>query len=185
MYDRQRGRDSHSEPRVRVNEDIRVPQIRVVGPDGEMIGIMSPYEALKIAQSKEMDLVEIAPQAQPPVCKIIDFGKFRYEQQKRDKLQKKAQHHQQLKEIRFNPDTGLHDVEFKTRHAREFLLEGDKVKASVTFRGREIVHRDLGIVLLNGFIASLDDISKVDQPLRFEGSNCVVILAPDKIKAKK
>ncbi len=172
------------EPRVRVNERIRAPQIRVIDVSGEMIGVMSPQEALRMARERELDLVEIAPQATPPVCKIIDFGKYRYEQQKREKLQKKSQH-QQLKEIRFKLGVDTHDFDFKTRHAREFLEDGHKVKATVFFRGREIVHKDLGKAVIERFIVALEDISKIDQPIKMEGPNCSVILAPDKVKMKK
>lgn len=147
-----------------------------------MLGVMSPAEAMRLAGERGVDLVEIAPKAEPPVCKIIDFGKFRYEQQKRDKLQKKNQHQQQLKEIRFKAATDTHDFDFKTRHAREFLLDGDKVKASVFFRGREIVHSALGIEMLKRFVAALEDVSKVDQEIKMEGNNCSVILSPDKVK---
>jgi len=167
---------------VRLNEDIDAPRIRVVDEEGQMLGVMSPAEAMRLAGERGVDLVEIAPKAEPPVCKIIDFGKFRYEQQKRDKLQKKNQHQQQLKEIRFKAATDTHDFDFKTRHAREFLLDGDKVKASVFFRGREIVHSALGIEMLKRFVAALEDVSKVDQEIKMEGNNCSVILSPDKVK---
>jgi translation initiation factor IF-3 len=167
---------------VRLNEDIDAPRIRVVDEEGQMLGVMSPAEAMRLAGERGVDLVEIAPKAEPPVCKIIDFGKFRYEQQKRDKLQKKNQHQQQLKEIRFKAATDTHDFDFKTRHAREFLLDGDKVKASVFFRGREIVHSALGIEMLKRFVSALEDVSKVDQEIKMEGNNCSVILSPDKVK---
>lgn len=168
---------------VRLNEEIDAPRIRVVDEEGQMLGVMSPAEAMRLAGERGVDLVEIAPKAEPPVCKIIDFGKFRYEQQKRDKLQKKNQHQQQLKEIRFKAATDTHDFDFKTRHAREFLLDGDKVKASVFFRGREIVHSALGIEMLKRFVAALEDVSKVDQEIKMEGNNCSVILSPDKAKS--
>lgn len=132
-----------------------------------------------------MDLVEIAPQAVPPVCKIIDYGKFSYEQQKREKQQKKAQHQQILKEIRLRAGTDTHDLDFKTRHAHQFLLEGNKVKATVMFRGREIVHQELGRDLLQKFIDALVDVSKIDQPMKTEGKTLSVTLAPEiKKKAK-
>lgn len=169
---------------VRINEDIRVPEIRVVDEDGQMLGIMSPRKAQQIANERGLDLVEIAPQATPPVCKIIDFGKYRYEQQKREKQQKKSQHQQQLKEIRFNYDTDTHDFDFKTRHARGFLEDGHKVKGGVRFHGREIVHRQIGMELLGRFVEALADVSKVDQPIKVEGMNCTVILSPEKIKKK-
>ncbi len=141
---------------------------------------MQKRDALRMAQEQELDLVEIAPQAKPPVCKLIDYGKFTYEQQKREKQQKKAQVHQQLKEIRFKAGTDTHDFDFKTRHAREFLEEGHKVKASVFFRGREIMHQDLGEVMLKRFIEQLADVSKVDQPIKSEGRTLSVTLAPEK-----
>lgn len=143
---------------------------------------MTPYEALKLAQSKEMDLVEIAPQANPPVCKIIDYGKLRYEQQKREKLQRKNQLQQQLKEVRLHPRTDTHDIDFKTRHAREFLDHGHKVKFSVLFKGREMAHKEIGRELLDTIIQSLVNDAKVDQPIRMDGRNMSVILAPDKKK---
>lgn len=146
---------------------------------------MSPRDALKLAQERELDLVEIAPQAKPPVCKIIDFGKFRYEQQKREKLQRKSQQQGQLKEVRLHPRTDTHDVEFKVRHAREFLAEGHKVKFTVVFKGREITRKEVGRELLQGIIEMLQDDAKTDQPLRTDGHNMSVILAPEKKKPAK
>lgn len=136
-------------------------------------------EALRIALERELDLVEIAPQANPPVCKIIDYGKFIYEQTKREKQQKKAQVHSTLKEVRFKAGTDTHDFDFKTRHAREFLEEGHKVKATVMFKGREILHKELGEELLQRFINALADVAKIDQPMRMEGRFLGVMLAPD------
>lgn len=146
---------------------------------------MSSREALQLAMDRELDLVEIAPQANPPVCKIIDFGKFKYEQQKRDKSQRKNQHQQQLKEVRLHPRTDTHDVDFKTRHAREFLGEGHKVKFTVVFKGREITHQDIGRELLQGIIDALVEDAKVDQAIRMDGRNMSIILAPDTSKRKK
>lgn len=165
---------------VRVNEEIDAARVRVVDEDGQIIGIMSAQEALDYAIGQGLDLIEIAPKAEPPVCKVIDLGKYRYEQQKREKQQKKSQHQQHLKEIRFKAATDTHDFDFKTRHAREFLLDGDKVKASVMFRGREIVHSALGIEMLKRFVAALEDVSKIDQEIKMEGSTCSVILSPEK-----
>jgi len=145
---------------------------------------MSSREALQLAMDRELDLVEIAPQATPPVCKIIDYGKFKYEQQKRDKTQRKHQHQQQLKEVRLHPRTDTHDVDFKTRHAREFLLEGHKVKFTVVFKGREITHQNIGRELLEGIIQSLAEEAKVDQPIRMDGRNMSTILAPESKKKK-
>lgn len=146
---------------------------------------MSVREALKHSAERELDLVEIAPQAKPPVCKIIDFGKFQYEQQKREKLQKKKQHVTVLKEIRFHPNTDTHDFDFKTRHAIGFIEDGNKVKASVIFKGRELAYKEQGSKLLEKFIEQLDDISKVEQPIKFEGRTMSVIVTPEKKNKKK
>jgi translation initiation factor IF-3 len=169
----------------KINYEIKALQIRVVDAEGAMLGILTRNEAIKIAEEREMDLVEIAPQANPPVCKIIDYGKFTYELQKKEKLQKKNQQQQLMKEIRFKWRTDTHDFNFKTRHAREFLEEGNKVKASVVFRGREITHQEIGKELLERFIAELKDIAKVDSNLRMEGKNLSVILTPEKTKKSK
>jgi len=130
-------------------------------------------------------LVEIAPQAKPPVCKIIDFGKFKYEQQKREKIQKKNQQVSLLKEIRMHPNTDVHDFEFKAKHAINFIEEGDKVKVCVMFKGREMAYTEQGEELLNRFIQKLEDISKVESPIKMEGKNMNVILIPSKQKSKK
>jgi translation initiation factor IF-3 len=172
-----------SQRKHKINEEISAPEVRVVDAQGAPLGVIPRREALRIAQERELDLVEIAPQASPPVCKIIDYGKFVYEQSKRDKQQKKAQHNQTLKEVRFKAGTDTHDFDFKTRHAREFLVEGHKVKATVLFRGREIMHQSFGQVLLQKFIDALADISKVDQPMKMEGRMLGVMLAPDVKKA--
>lgn len=132
-----------------------------------------------------MDLVEIAPQATPPVCKIIDFGKFTYEQQKREKLQKKKQQVSVLKEIRLHPNTDTHDFDFKVRHAINFIEEGNKVKVSVIFKGRELAYTELGETLIKKFIEKLDDVAKVEQEPKFEGRAMQAILAPTKSKKKK
>lgn len=133
-----------------------------------------------MAQRFGLDLVEIAPNLDPPVCKIVDFGKFRYEQQKKVKEARKKQHNVTLKEIRFRPHTDKHDFDFKTRHAREFLEQGHKVKAWVQFRGRDIVYKDAGRDLLSRFSEELDDISKLDQAPKMEGRRMTTILAPTK-----
>ena len=138
-----------------------------------------------MAEEKEQDLVEIAPQAKPPVCKIIDYGKFRYEQQKRDKLQRKNQSVSILKEIRFHPNTDVHDFEFKAKHAINFLNEGNKVKATVRFKGREMAYKDQGSDLLNRFIERIEEYAKVETPIKMEGRNMSVILVPLPKKIKK
>jgi translation initiation factor IF-3 len=169
----------------KINDEIGAPELRVVDSTGAPLGILPRKEALRIALERELDLVEIAPQANPPVCKIIDYGKFVYEQQKREKLQKKAQTQTTLKEVRFKAGTDTHDFDFKTRHAREFLEDGHKVKATVMFKGREILHKELGEVLLQRFIDALADVSKVDQPMRMEGRFLGVMLAPESKKIAK
>lgn len=145
---------------------------------------MTSREALQLAMERELDLVEVAPQANPPVCKIVDYGKYRYEQQKREKTQRKNQLHQQLKEVRLHPRTDDHDIDFKTRHAREFLQEGHKVKFTVVFRGREMAHQIIGRQLLEGIIQALAEDAKLDQPIRMEGRNMSITLTPDSKKKK-
>ena len=145
---------------------------------------MSISEALKKADDFGFDLVEIAPNAKPPVCKIIDYGKLLYEQQKRDKLQKKKQHVTVLKEIRLHPNTDKHDFDFKARHAEKFLKEGNKVKVSVIFKGRELAYKDHGKELLIRFIETLDEVSNVEHEIKFEGRTMHAILAPLKSRTK-
>jgi translation initiation factor IF-3 len=129
--------------------------------------------------------VEIAPQAKPPVCKIIDYGKFKYEQQKRDKIQRKNQQITLLKEIRLHPNTDVHDFDFKANHAVNFLEEGNKVKVSVMFKGREMAYKEQGEELLNRFIERVEDVAKVESPIKMEGRNMNIILVPSKLKGKK
>lgn len=140
--------------------------------------------ALKKAEEKNLDLVEIAPQAKPPVCKIINFGKFQYEQQKRDKIQKKKQVVILLKEIRLRPNTDDHDFNFKARHAKKFIEDGNKVKVSVFFRGRELAYKEHGRKLLEKFVEELSDVAKVENPIKFEGRSMITILTPLKSKKK-
>lgn len=157
----------------------------MIGTNGEQIGIVSIKEALKKAEEAGLDLVEIAPQASPPVCKIIDFGKFTYEIQKKEKLQKKNQVLSVLKEIRLHPNTDTHDFDFKARHAVNFIEQGDKVKVSVIFKGRELAFTELGENLLKKFIERLSEVAKVEQEPKFEGRAMHAILAPLKGKKKK
>ena len=151
----------------------------MVDPNGGH-GIYTIDEALDLARKFELDLVEIAPNLDPPVCKIVDFGKYRYELQKKEKEARKKQHNVTLKEIRFRPHTDTHDFDFKTRHAREFLEQGHKVKAWVQFRGRDIVYKDAGRDLLNRFSEALGEVSKVDQAPKMEGRRMTTILTPSK-----
>lgn len=153
--------------------------MRVVDPEGEH-EVTSLDEALEKARKFQLDLVEIAPGARPPVCKIIDYGKYRYEEQKKLKEQRKKSKAAQLKEIRFRPRTDTHDFEFKTRHAREFLEDGDKVRAYVQFRGRDIIYKDQGMEMLKKFIEELQDIARIEEPPKMEGRRMTTILAPHK-----
>jgi translation initiation factor IF-3 len=153
--------------------------------DGTQLGIYTVRDALKISAERGMDLIEIAPQAKPPVCKIIDFGKYKYEQQKREKIQRKNQQVTLLKEIRLHPNTDVHDFDFKAKHAINFLEEGNKVKVVVMFKGREMAYTEQGEELLNRFIERVEDIAKVESPIKMEGRNMNMILIPSKTKSKK
>jgi len=157
----------------------------VIDQQGGQLGVMTPGEAMTLAREQDADLVEIVPKAIPPVCKIINFGKFKYELAKKDKIQKKHQHVSLLKELRFHPNTDVHDFEFKARHARKFLTDGHKVKATVVFKGREITYKEKGQTLLSRLVEQLDDVSKVDQTARMEGRSMVMILAPEKKKPER
>lgn len=156
--------------------------MRVIDDEGEQLGIMPPRKALAIAEEKELDLVEIAPQANPPVCRIMDYGKYRYEQQKKEKLLKKKQQTVSIKEVRYHPTTDTHDFDFKLRHARQFLLDGHKVKASVVFRGRQMAHQELGFELLKKLRAELEDLAIVEKEPNMEGRSMIAIFTPDKKK---
>jgi translation initiation factor IF-3 len=149
------------------------------------LGIFTVRDAIKLSVERGFDLVEIAPQAVPPVCKIIDFGKFKYEQQKRDKIQKKNQTVTILKEIRLHPNTDVHDFDFKVKHALNFLEDGNKVKVSVMFKGREMAYTEKGEELLNRFIEKMDDNAKIESPIKLEGRNMNMILTPQSKKGKK
>ena len=170
---------------VRVNEEIKASKVRLIDVDGTQLGIYTVRDALRIAGERGQDLIEIAPQAKPPVCKILDFGKFKYEQQKREKIQRKNQQVSLLKEIRLHPNTDVHDFEFKAKHALNFLEEGNKVKVVVMFKGRELAYTEQGEGLLNRFIEKVQDVAKVETPIRLEGKSMTVILIPSKTKSKK
>ena len=157
----------------------------MIDTDGKQLGVFLIKDARRLASERGRDLVEIAPQAKPPVCKIIDFGKFRYEQQKKEKLQKKNQQVSVLKEIRFHPNTDVHDFDFKTRHAINFLDEGNKVKATVVFKGREMAYVEQGENLLKRFLERVEDIAKVEVEPKMEGRNMSLIVVPISKKGKK
>ena len=168
-----------------MNDDIDSPRVRLIDIDGKQLGVFLIKDAIRLATERGQDLVEIALQAKPPVCKIINYGKFRYEQQKREKIQKKNQVVSVLKEIRFHPNTDVHDFDFKTRHAVNFLEDGNKVKATVLFKGREMAYTEQGENLLKKFIERLEDVAKVEVPVKLEGRNMSVIMIPASKKGKK
>jgi translation initiation factor IF-3 len=170
------------QPEARVNDRIRVPQVRVIGDDGQQVGVLAVREALALAQSKGLDLVEVSPTARPPVCRIMDYGKFKYEQNLRARKAKKKQHQMQLKEIKMRPKIDDHDYMFKMRHARDFLSERDKVKFTITFRGREIAHTEIGHQLMRRILAEIHDIALVEAPPRQEGKSLSAVVMP---KAQK
>ena len=161
-----------------LNEDIREPQIRLIGEDGEQLGIMSSQEALDLAQEKDLDLVMISPVAKPPVCKIMDYGKYRFEQAKREKEAKKNQHVIEVKEIRMSPSIGENDFMVKLRNGQKFLKEGNRLKVTVRFRGREMAHTDLGRQLLERYAAECAEIAKVDKGAKLEGRLMTQFLSP-------
>ena len=163
-----------------MNEEIRVKEIRVLDSDGAQLGVILTQDALKIAEDKELDLVMISPTANPPVCRIMNFGKYIYEQAKKDKDAKKKQKVVVLKEVRLSPSIEEHDVNIKATNARKFLLEEDKVKVTVRFRGREMDYSSRGRAILNSFLLRVEDICVVEKPARLEGKNMIMILAPKK-----
>jgi translation initiation factor IF-3 len=167
-----------AEPKVRINERIRAPQVRVISPDGEQLGILAPFEALERAREYGLDLVEVAPGVDPPVCKIMDYGKYRYEESKKEHKSKKKQAVVVLKEVKLRPKTEEHDLTHKAKQAKQFISEKCKVKVTVMFRGREITHPEQARVLIDKLLALLGDEVLVEQPAKFEGRNMTMILAP-------
>jgi len=165
---------------IRVNERIRAPEIRVIDDEGTQLGIMSVPEALRMAQTRELDLVEVAPNAQPPVCRLMNFGKYQYEQAKRDRQARRAQKQIEVKEVRLRPKTGEHDTEVRVRQARRFLEEGNKVKVRVRFRGREIYHPEVATEILSSFAKRLLDVGEVETHPNLEGSSLLMVIAPRK-----
>lgn len=163
---------------MRINEEIRAREVRVIGSDGEQLGIMSGREAQQLAYEKHLDLVEIAPTAKPPVCRIMDYGKYRYEQQKREKESRKKQKTFDIKEVKLRPGIEEHDFNVKFKNAVRFLEDGDKVKVTIMFRGRELSHPELGEVLLNKMAAQLKETAVVERQPKLEGKNMIMIVAP-------
>ncbi len=169
----------------RVNETIRVPEVRLIGPNNENIGVVSIEQALRIAREAEKDLVEVAGTATPPVCRVMDFGKFLYEREKKEKEARKAQTKIEVKEIRLRPKTNEHHRGFKTRDARRWLLEGNKVRVTVRFRGREITYPELALEDLKEVAEELADIAAIEQMPSMEGKVMTMVLAPSRVGTKK
>lgn len=174
----------HISNELRINEEIRAREIRVIDENGQQLGIMSLRDALRIANERNLDLVEVAPNAKPVVCRIMDYGKHRYEQSKRDKLAKKKQKVINVKEIRMTPQIDEHDFNVKTRSVEKFLKAGDKVKVTIRFRGREIVHTTLAKEKLEELANNVKDVGVIERVPKLEGRNMIMILAPKADSAK-
>ena len=159
-----------------INGQIRDREVRVIGTDGEQLGVMSARDAQKLADEAELDLIKIAPKAKPPVCKIMDYGKFRYEQQKREKEAKKKQHVVETKEIRLSPNVEMNDLKTKANNARKFITKGDKIKVTLRFRGREMAHISSSAHVLDDFAKMLEDIAQVSKAAKLEGRNMTMFL---------
>ena len=163
-----------------INEDIKVKEVRLLASNGEMLGVVSSKEALRLAEEAELDLVMMSPNANPPVCKIMDLGKFIYEQSKKEKEARKKQNVINVKEIRVSPTIEEHDIGIKSNNARKFLIDGDKVKITVRFRGREADYSHVGRKILDNFLTKLEDVCVIERPAKLEGRNMIMILAPKK-----
>ncbi len=167
-----------TDKRVRVNRQIRISPVRVIDEEGEQLGILPVEQALAMADEQGLDLVEVAPTARPPVCRIMDYGKFKYEEARKARKARKKQHQVQIKEVKFRPGIEEHDFEFKIRHARRFLEEGNKVKATMMFRGRQVARADLGRQVLSRVAVALDDVGRVESEPALEGRNMTMIVGP-------
>lgn len=167
-----------------INEQVRDKEIRLISETGEQLGIMSSREAQKIADEKHLDLVKISPAAKPPVCRIMDYGKYRFEQAKKEKEARKKQKTMDIKELRLSPNIDTHDVQVKVKKALEFLSDGNKVKVSIRFRGREIGHSRLGVGILEDFAAQVAEVGVVDKPPKMEARSMIMFLAPKPQKAE-
>ena len=168
-----------------INEEILDSQVRLIGAEGEQLGIMSAADALKIAEERELDLVKIAPGSNPPVCKIMDYGKFRFEQTKKEKEAKKNQRVIEIKEIRMSPGIDTNDFNTKLKNGQKFLADGDRVKVSVRFRGREMAHTEIGAELLKDFAAKCAEIANMDKAPKLEGRNVSMFLSPKPVAPAK
>lgn len=163
---------------LRINHRIRVPEIRVIADEGEQLGVMPTHEALRLAEERGLDLVEISPRAFPPVCRIMDYGKYKYEEAKKKQQARKRASTVETKEIKFRPKTEEHDMAFKVKHVRRFLEEGNKVRLAVVFRGREITHPQTGMAVLNKVVDLCNDIASVEATPNMEGRRMIMVIAP-------
>jgi translation initiation factor IF-3 len=170
---------------LRINRQIRALKVRVIGSDGKQVGLLPIKEALAIAEQEGLDLVEISPNAEPPVCKVIDYGKFRYDQTKREKESKKAQVVIKVKEIKLKPNIDEHDFQTKLRQARQFIEKGNKVKVTCLFRGREMAYPEIGEKVVQRFCEGMDDIAQLESPVKMMGRMLLAMLAPRPQKGKK
>jgi translation initiation factor IF-3 len=177
---REEGEGAISSKDQRLNEQIRAPEVRLIDEKGAQLGVVPIAEALQIARERETDLVEVAPNANPPVCRLMDFGKFLYERSKREREARRSQKQTEVKEIRLRPKTGEHDIAYKVRDARRFLKKGAKVKVRIRFRGREITHPEVARDLLNRIANDLSDVAIVEQSIQMEGRTMLMILGPSK-----
>ena len=171
-----------SSKELQINEQIRDREVRVIDSDGSQLGIMPSKKAMELAEQKNLDLVKIAPQAAPPVCKIIDYGKYRFEQSKREKEQRKNQRVVEIKEVRLSLNIDTHDFETKKNHALRFIAEGNKVKASIRFRGREMGHPELGQEIMKRFAEAMEEAANVERQPKLEGRTMLMFLAPKPTK---
>ncbi len=174
--------DNRRAPATRINDRIRVPEVRVIADDGEQLGVMDTRDAVRLAREKGLDLVEVAATADPPVCRIIDFGKFQYESKKKTNEAKKKQVVITVKEVKFRPGTDEHDYDYRMKRSREWLQGGDKVKATIWFRGREMTHRELGSRILEKLEHDLADVGEVEARPRMEGNQMFIIFGPKRHK---
>jgi translation initiation factor IF-3 len=162
----------------RINERIRVPQVRLIDEKGEQVGVISTFEALQMARERGLDLMEVSPNASPPVCKICDYGKFKYEKKKKDHEAKKKQTVIKVKEVQLRPQTEEHDLEYKFKNVRQFLVDGDKAKITIMFRGREITYVDQGFKIMKQLAEMVKDIASIEAHPKLEGKKLIMILAP-------
>ncbi len=178
-------RGAQRQPQVRVNYRIRVPEVRVIAADGTQLGIMTSQDAIRLAQEQALDLVEVNPKAEPPVCKVMDFGKYKYEEKKRANEAKKKQNVVEIKEIKVRPKTDEHDLDTKIRHIRKFLEEGNKAKITVRFRGREITHPEKGREVIDDIVKALEGLIVIESQPALEGKQMTMLLAPRPVAVKK